>query len=84
MLVKPVNTHESVTVTHDPPGEPVTRYEVMADPPETPAVHETVTVASPATVCTDIGTPGVVAGVVVVFVVTGVLSPMVLVAVTRK
>ena len=44
-----------------PPGLAVTVYPVTEDPPEEPAVHDTVALVSPALPVTEVGADGVVA-----------------------
>ena len=63
-FVKPVTVHAVVAVVQvDEPGEDVTVYAVIVDPPLTDgADHDTATEESPNTPDTPVGTPGTVAG----------------------
>ncbi len=64
-LVRPVKVREvPVDVAVAPPGAAVTVYPVIALPPlDVGAVHETSTSVLPDDAVTEVGTPGVVAGV---------------------
>jgi hypothetical protein len=66
-LVRPPTTHVvvgAVEVHVAPPGDAVTVYPVIGEPPDdTGAVHETVTWAFPGVPDTPVGAPGTVRGV---------------------
>jgi len=64
-LVSPVTVHEVVAVVHvNEPGDEVTVYPVIAEPPvEDGAVHDTTAWVLPETPDTAVGAPGTVAGV---------------------
>jgi hypothetical protein len=87
-FVSSVTTHALVDVVQEnPPGEDVTVYEVIAEPPVLAGVTQrTATRVSPAVVVTDNGAVGAVAaerGVTVTMAEAG-LAPYVLTAFTRR
>jgi len=63
-FVRPVTVQLVVAVVHEnEPGDDVTVYPVIAEPPVLDGVdHETTTDESPNTPMTPVGTPGTVAG----------------------
>ena len=64
-MVKPVTViGEALPVPINPPGLEVTVYPVMAEPPVSGAVNDTVACLLPAVTKTVVGTPGTVAGVI--------------------
>ncbi len=88
LLVRPptVQVVAPVVVQVKLPGEEVTVYPVMAEPPVAGAVHETISWAfvPPAAPVTPVGTPGSVAGVRLGLAADVEPEPLALAAVTEK
>jgi hypothetical protein len=85
-LVRPVTVMgDEPPVAVKPPIFEVTVYVVITEPPfETGALNEMVACPFPETATTEVGAPGVVAGVTALLVEDCVLVPAALVAVTVK
>ena len=63
-LVRPVTVQLVVAVVQvNEPGDEVTVYPVIAEPPEEAAVHDTVTCVLPELPDTEVGAPGTAVGV---------------------